>query len=109
MEKRTVTKEYYALDIEDIEKTVSEHFGEEIKVSDMDVFVTDSIPMEVQLGSEEDLTSLSFEISVGDTGSVYSWDLWEDKGWDAFISEKYVFNFDTTLFNSYNRAEEHYD
>ena len=119
----TKTKEYQVLDIEDVEKAVSEAAGRKVTIGEMDVTLIDGVPMDSLFEHDTDEFYMACEIRVnGET--VYKGDGNEDDeiiddevdlddyAWpldgllpdgEAFVDEKYIFNFSPSLFKSYNR------
>lgn len=110
------TKEYNVLEVADLEKAVSEHFGRKVSVSEMDVEMIDSIPADAMFDDEFliDDVGIWFYITVdGDTvGSYILQDkktLDDDIMPDPFLTEEYIFAFDTAMFKSYTRSIDNSD
>ena len=110
----TKTYTYNVLDVEDVERIVSEFAGREIKIGEMEVELTDCLPMD-ELYEEYDVSDFGMNICVtvdGDeitdeTGIFYL--LEDDLPDGVLIPEKYIFNFDTKLFKSYVRRVDSSD
>ena len=131
MKTKTVTRTYNVLEPEDLERAVSEYFGKEIKLSEMEVEIYDRRPVDedFRLDSETHYKNRNrrvvgidirvegaeaveeFEISEGvfeedtvnfvDEEGLGLTEFFDEK--EQFIKEEYIFAFDTGLFKSYNR------
>ncbi|MCQ2401797.1 MAG: hypothetical protein MJ059_07745 [Lachnospiraceae bacterium] len=106
----TVSKEYRAMDIADVEEAVSRMVGRKVTVGEMDVTLNDNVlidwmfekkpeySMDCLIEVEGDCV-LSEDDDGNDIGPL---DEMLPQG-EAFVDEKYIFNFDTKLFRSYKR------
>ena len=121
----TKMKEYQVLDIEDVEKAVSEAAGRKVTIGEMDVTLIDGAPMDALFEHDTDEFYMACEIRVnGETlykgGGNENDEIIDDEvdlddyAWpldgllpdgEAFVDEKYIFNFSTSLFfKSYKRV-----
>ena len=110
---KTVIRTYNVLEAEDLERAVSECFGKEIKVSDMDVEVYDCIHPWADYEKYYDPTTETLGMCITVEGAenaegddfvseyqIGLADFFREK--DLFIADKYIFGFDTNLFGSYS-------
>ena len=108
-------KTYSVLEVEDLEHAVSEYFGKEIKISEMDVTVYDRIcPWEYNLEKYYDPKTEAIVMCVDVEGAENEdGDNWvgEDglglteffREKELFVEDEYIFAFDTSMFKSYTR------
>ena len=118
MKKISVTKEYTLLDVEDIEKAVSEKSGRKIPISEMECTVIDDFPAYSSLPIG---MSITIEIH-GDNGCEESYDSFDLFNYndgeysingelcsktfmkEGFLDLPLIFNFDVSLFKSFERV-----
>ena len=119
MKKISVTKEYTLLDVEDIEKAVSEKCGRRIPISEIGCRIEDYFPFRSSFPTGMGITV----VIHGEDGRVESYDDidlfnydWDDDEYkingelcsktfmnEAFIDPSLVFNFDVNMFKSFSR------
>ena len=112
----TKIKELNLLDVEDIEKALSEYFEREIKLSEVECVLTYCVPAD---GSELDGSYLQF--IVGDD-ECDSFDLFEDEDegkdivngkvpsyYNDCLSPEDVFNFSVSAFKSFEMLVDNSD
>lgn len=105
----TKTKTYNVLEVDDVERIISEFVGRDVKIGEMEVELNDCIPYDSTMEDSYDLSDFCMIISV----IVDDEELLDDE-YDSplqkylpkgvFVPEKYIFNFDTKLFKSYSRC-----
>lgn len=99
-------KEYNVLDVEDVEKAVSKMLGRPVKVGEMDVTLSDLLPLASTLDNRIEDCGLGVCVEVDD-------DVVCDDDWNGPLDElipdevgldvSYIFNFSTDLFHSFTR------
>ena len=107
---KTIIKELNLLDIEDIEKAISSHLGKKISISEVDCSLVHCVPCDTGMAS-----GMYLEFTVGDE-YFSSFDLfWDDDKKGHYLNEVHlgleeswlepeeVFNFDTSVFHSFDR------
>jgi hypothetical protein len=105
---KTITKEYVALEVSDIEKAVSDYLGREVKISEIDCVLIRFASIDTY-----EPQGMFLEFNVGDE-TVDSYDLFFDDNYGVYllngvtlsISEDYlgldeIFDFDIELFKSF--------
>ena len=102
-EKQIVFK---VLEVADVERLVSEMAGREIKVDEMEVAVIDGMPLDSMEKGEVSDTYITCEVQV-DGEEIYDEEyrspLDEFMPDMACVPEEYIFDFETSLFKSYER------
>ena len=124
MKKIQVTKEYTLIDVEDLEKAVSEKAGRPVKISEMDLSLDDCFPYDTMTPA-----GMVFLITIDDANGNKEYygvkDLFFDRKKDIYVingelcSESFLqetfldtdllFNFDISLFRSFERSVDTYD
>ena len=103
---------FNVLEVEDVERLVSEVAGREIKVGEMDVTVIDGGPVEGLENLDISSTYMGCVISV-DGKEIHdekcSSPLDKYMPDMAYIPEEYIFDFSTDLFKSYERYSDNSD
>ena len=112
----TKTYNYNVLDVEDVERIISEYAGREVKVGEMNVELTDCLPEDQMWEDKPDLSQFCMVINVEvDNEDIvineeeYECPLQKYLPEGVFVPEKYFFNFDTKLFKSYTRYIDNSD
>ena len=115
-EKTMITKTYNVLDVEDVERIVSEHAGRNVKIGEMTIELLDCLPEDSMWENKPPLSDFSMYINVEVDGEDIVTD---EENYESplqpylpegvFIPEKYFFNFDTKLFKSYKRYIDNSD
>lgn len=113
---KTITKELNLLDVEDVEKAISEYLGRKVDISEVDCYLAFCVPADT---CEPDGMYLNFEI---DEESFDSFDLFWDDDKDGYyldgkvlsLSEPYakveeIFNFDVSAFKSFETGVDSSD
>ena len=110
---KTITKNYNALDVEDIENAVSKEIGKEVKINDIKCILEHSIPRDEEVPSGQ---ILRFLVDADDTHPYGyccdSIDLWDGEeghflnGKQLALDEEWaradiIFAFDVSLFKSF--------
>ena len=103
----TITKELNLLDVEDIENAVSDFLGESVKISDIDCVLFHAIDT-----CDGFYPGGSYFELATDEGSCDSFDLFEDDELDGkplalgetIATKEEIFNFDVSLFRSFEEA-----
>ena len=112
---KTITRTYNVLEAEDLERAVSEYFGKEITLSEMEVDVCDCIhpwddDFEKYYDPSTEALGMCITVEGAENAEGYDFvsefeiglaDFFREK--DLFIDDKYIFGFDTGLFKSYSR------
>ena len=106
-EKQMVFK---VLEVEDVERLVSEIVGREVKVGDMDIKLVDRVPMfsfQERIGSQmccDVVVDGEYILDEGDEApfNEYLPDI-------AYVPKEYIFDFDTSVFKSFERNTENFD
>lgn len=96
-----------ALDIEDVTGSVSKILERDVEIGEIEMSVVDSLPMDALYDGIVSKCGLYFEVIVDDedvcdenyNGPLYDF----EKEYIACLDEKYLFNFDISLFKSYER------
>ena len=111
-----ITRTYNVLDVEDVEKIISEYAGREVKISEMNVELDDCLPADAMWDDELDISSFGMLINVEVDGNdivideeEYECPLQKYLPEGVFVPESLFFNFDTNLFKSYRRGIDNSD
>ena len=99
----TKEKTYEVYDVEDIEDVVSDWIERPVKISEIDVVVKDRLYYNILDEQEGPEFERILCVYVGDEGTYLNC---SD---DPYLPEEFLFDFDTSLFNSYQRSYEYYE
>jgi hypothetical protein len=105
-------KVFTVLEVEDVERLVSEMAGRDIKVGDMEVTLIDGVPLGPVMDGDIGSLYMTCEVRV-DGEEIYDDDynspLDEYMPDYAYTPEEYIFDFDTSMFKSFERYTDSSD